>query len=45
VSVGTDSKIEFGPDHSILVTTKLEVVKTMLTDEERLQTIPEATRS
>jgi hypothetical protein len=45
VSVGTDSKIEFGPDHSILVTTELEAVKTMLTDEDGRQTIPEATRS
>jgi hypothetical protein len=29
LSIGTDSKIEFGPDHSVLVTTGAEAVKSM----------------
>jgi hypothetical protein len=36
LSVGTDSKIEFGAGHSVLVTTRAEAVKSMLTDEEGL---------
>ena len=33
LSVGTDSKIEFGAGHSVLVTTEAEAVKSMLTHD------------
>ena len=36
LSVGTGSKIEFGSDHSIVVTPGAETVKDMLADEDGL---------